>query len=84
MLIVSKVQVNGKLLIRTFCYVYFEKLKESLFNLPRTSLTLVIKENKAIIKNTVKFPAVGVNLQCPSISDKFTHQIITFGSMREN
>ena len=50
----------------------FEKQKGSLFNLPRTSLSLMVKGNKATVKNTGKFPAVGVNLQCPGSADKFT------------
>ena len=50
----------------------FEKQKGSLFNLPRTSISNVIKKNKIIVKNTGKFPAVGVNLQSPGNADKFT------------
>jgi beta-mannosidase len=72
LLIVSDVFADNKLVFRTFYYMNFEKQKGSLFNLPRTSLTLTIKGNKATVKNTGKFPAVGVNLQCPGSADKFT------------
>lgn len=72
LLIVSEVFADNKLLFRTFYYMNFEKQKGSLFNLPRTSLSLVIKKDKAIVKNTGKFPAVGVNLQSPGNADKFT------------
>ncbi|MCK9412520.1 MAG: hypothetical protein M0Q53_09485 [Prolixibacteraceae bacterium] len=71
LLIVSEVHADGKLLFRTFYYMNFEKQKGSLFNLPRTSLSLATNGSKATIKNTGKFPAVGVNLQVPGKADKF-------------
>jgi len=72
LLIVSEVFADNKLLFKTFYYMNFEKQKGSLFNLPRTSISNVIKKNKIIVKNTGKFPAVGVNLQSPGNADKFT------------
>lgn len=72
LLIVSEVFADNKVLFKTFYYMNFEKPQGSIFNLPRTSLSLVIEENKAIVKNTGNFPAVGVNIQCPGSADKFT------------
>jgi len=72
LLIVSEVHSNSKMLFRTFYYMNFEKQKGSLFNLPQTTLTMTTTGNKATIKNTGKYPAVAVNLQCPGSADKFT------------
>jgi beta-mannosidase len=72
LLIVSEVFSDNKLLFRTFYYMNYESHKGSLFNLPRTSLSLTVIGNKATVKNTGKLPAVGVNIECPGKADKFT------------
>ena len=72
LLIVSEVFADNKLKFKTFYYMNFERQKGSLFNLPRTTLSRVIKNNLVTIKNTGRFPAVGVNLQSSGQADTFT------------
>lgn len=69
---VSEVLVDNKLAFRTFYFMNFEKEKGSIFNLPKTTLSLVVEGNKAIVKNTGMLPAVGVNINSQGNADKFT------------
>jgi beta-mannosidase len=69
---VAEVLVDNKLAFRTFYFMNFEKEKGSIFNLPKTTLSLVVEGNKAIVKNTGVLPAVGVNINSPGNADKFT------------
>ncbi len=69
---VSEVKAEGELKFKTFYFINFEKKKGCLFNLPRTTLSMEIQGNKAIVKNTGTLPAVGVNIQCQGKADKFT------------
>ncbi|MCK9639304.1 MAG: hypothetical protein M0R39_05285, partial [Prolixibacteraceae bacterium] len=39
--------------------------------LPKTNLSLSFEGNVAVIQNLGDVPAVGVNFDCPEISDKF-------------
>jgi len=72
LLFVSEVYSEDTLLFRTFYYMNFEKDKGCIFKLPKTSLTMQVTDGKAVIKNTGRYPAVGVNVQAPGNSDKFT------------
>ena len=72
LLIVSEVKVDGKLDYRTFYFMNFEKEKGCLLDLPKTTLSIETKGKTVILKNTGKFPAVGVNIQCPGQADKFS------------
>ena len=71
LLIVSEVLAGRKLAFRTFYYMNFEQQQGSLFNLPRTTLSLEIRANKAVVRNTGKVPAAGVNLEAPGRADQF-------------
>jgi hypothetical protein len=71
LLIVSEVLAGRKLAFRTFYYMNFEQPQGSLFNLPRTTLSLEIRGNNAVVKNTGRVPAAGVNIQAPGRADKF-------------
>lgn len=67
----SEVLAGRKLAFRTFYCMNFEQQPGSLFNLPRTTLSLEIRGNKAVVRNTGKVPAAGVNLQVPGRADEF-------------
>jgi beta-mannosidase len=69
---VAEVLVDNNLAFRTFYFMNFEKQKGSIFNLPKTTLSFVVEGNKAIVKNTGEFPAVGVNINSQGNADKFT------------
>lgn len=69
---VSEVLIENKLAFRTFYFMNFEKHKGNIFNLPKTTLSLVVEGNNAIVKNTGAFPAVGVNMNSQGNADKFT------------
>lgn len=70
--LVSEVKVGEKLKYKTFYFLNFEQEKGCLFELPRTTLSMEMQGTRAIIKNTGKRPAVGVNIQCQGRADKFT------------
>ena len=59
LLIVAEVHRGGQLADRTFYFLNFEATKDSLFQLPRTTLALSIESGEAIIRNTGSRPAVG-------------------------
>ena len=71
LLIVTEVYLNGNLSDRSFYWMNFEAKPGCLMELPNTSLSLSFEGNVAVIQNLGDVPAVGVNFDCPDISDKF-------------
>ncbi len=69
--VVADIYMNQTLQHRNFYFVNFERYQGCLFNLPRTTLSLKIEKQKAIITNTGRIPAVAVNLVCPGYMDRF-------------
>ena len=59
LLIVAEAHCSGQLADRTFYFVNFEAEKDSLFQLPRTTLALSVAPGEATIRNTGPWPAVG-------------------------
>ena len=57
---------------RTFYWTQFEARVGCLFALPKTTLTMMVKEKTVVIENQGPVPAVGVNLQCPGFAHEFT------------
>jgi beta-mannosidase len=70
-MVVVEVRKDGALADRTFYWTNFHSAKDSLFNLPKTSVSLDIKDGMAIMKNTGSLPAVGVNVGRPGHADTF-------------
>lgn len=70
--IVSEVKKDGVLADRTFYFVNFETIPDSLFKLPRTTLALKTEPGVAIITNTGSLPGVAVAVQQPGHLDTFT------------
>ena len=71
LLIVTEVYKNGDLSGRTFYWMNFNSHPGCLMELPKTNLKLSFEGNVAVIQNIGDVPAVGVNFDCPDISDKF-------------
>jgi beta-mannosidase len=70
--IVAEVKKDGALADRTFYFVNYEAVKDSLFNLPRTTLALKAGSGTAVVTNTGSLPAVAVTVQRPGHLDTFT------------
>jgi len=70
--IVSEVKKGGVLADRTFYFVNYETVKDSLFKLPRTTLALRTEPGAAIVTNTGALPAVAAAVQRPGHLDTFT------------
>lgn len=70
--VVTEVFKAGKQIGRSFYFLNFEAAKDSLFDLPRTTLSLQVQEGKAIVTNTGKLPAVAVAVLRPNHLDTFT------------
>ncbi|MFZ4776201.1 MAG: LamG-like jellyroll fold domain-containing protein [Terrimicrobiaceae bacterium] len=71
LLFVVEVRRDGVLADRTFYWTNYELVKDGLFKLPKTSVSLEVKDGKAIMKNTGKLPAVGVNVGRTGHADTF-------------
>lgn len=73
------VKTGGKLADRTFCFANFEALKDCLFRLPRTELSLEAKEGPLVVSNRGKVPAVAINVsrpghvRCPAVPSDSPH-----------
>jgi hypothetical protein len=48
-----------------------EAVKDSLFKMPRTTVTLEARDGKAVLTNTGKLPAVAVSVARPGHADTF-------------
>lgn len=72
LLLVVEVAKNGKPVDRTFYFVNFEAVKDSLFEMPTTTLSLKVDGTTATITNTGKLPAVGASVQRVGHLDTFT------------
>jgi beta-mannosidase len=70
--VVVDVKLNNKLAHRSYYWLNFEKVKDSLFNLPVTTLRLKPEGDRVIVTNAGSVPAVAVNIQDPGRSAKFT------------
>ena len=71
LLFVVEVRRNGTLAGRTFYWTNYEQVKDGLFRLPKTSVSLEIKDGAAVMKNTGTLPAVGVNVGRPGHAHTF-------------
>gem|GEM_PF-1995986 len=71
LLVVTEVKTGGKLADRTFCFANFEAVKDCLFRLPRTELSLEAREGALVVSNRGKVPAVAVNVSRPGHADTF-------------
>ena len=65
LLIVAEAHRDGQLSDRTFYFLNYEAKKDSLFELPRTTLALSFGAGEAIIRNTGCLPAVGAAVLRP-------------------
>jgi beta-mannosidase len=72
LLVVAEVKRGGALADRTFYWVNYEKVKGSLFKLPRATLSLQVKNGQAVVSNTGLVPAVGAAVLRPGHLDTFT------------
>ena len=72
LLMVMDVMRKGDLVQRNYNFTNFETAKECLFNLPKSSVSMKVKGGMAVVKNTGKLPAVGVNISQPGHLDTFT------------
>jgi beta-mannosidase len=79
LLIVAEVIKNGVLCDRTFYYANYEAVKDCMFKLPETTLSLRIDGSHAIITNTGKLPAVGASVLRHGHLDTFTADDNYFG-----
>ena len=71
LLIVSEVETEGHQIQRTFYFVNYEAKKDSLFDLPATTLKLSTSNGAAQVTNTGHLPAVGVLIDRPGHADTF-------------
>lgn len=69
--VVTEVKRNGSLAKRNYYFTNFAPVKDCLFDLPRTTLTVRTENDHVIIKNCGRFPAVGVNVGRPGHLDTF-------------
>ena len=69
--IVVEVRLDGIIVDRTFYWMNYVASQGCLFNLPRTQLSLTVKEDCLIVENVGNKPAVAVNFVCDHISDSF-------------
>ena len=72
LLLVSEVDVDGKLSDRTFYWLNYEFDKGCLFRLPRTKLAMKVQGERVTVTNTGSLPAVGVHVDRPGHLDTFT------------
>jgi beta-mannosidase len=69
--IVVDVKLNGDLSHRSYYWLNFEQKKDSLFLLPKTTLSLKVDGSNVIVTNTGTVPAVAASIQQPGHSDTF-------------
>lgn len=72
LLMVMDVLKKGVLIQRNYNFTNYEPVKDCLFNLPKSSVTMEIKGDTVVVKNTGKIPALGVNVGRPGHLDTFT------------
>ena len=69
---VVRVIRDGKLIDDTFYFVNYEIKKDSLFNLPKTKLSMKTLDGKVTVTNDGDLPAVAVNILRLGHLDTFT------------
>ena len=72
LLIVAEIIRARKLEHRTFYFLNFEARKDSLFDLPQTTLVMSVDDGRATVRNTGRLPAVGVAVLRPGQMDSFS------------
>lgn len=70
--IVVDAKRDNRLVHRSYYWLNFAKKKDSLFQLPQTTLALKTSPTTVTITNTGEVPAVAANIQQPGYSDTFT------------
>jgi beta-mannosidase len=63
---------NGVAVDRAYYFLNYEAEKDSLFNIPRTTVVLHVRDGQAVVTNEGKMPAVAVAVQRPGHADTFT------------
>ncbi len=71
LLFVVEVLREGEQANRTFYWTNFEAVKDSLFNLPKTTCSFKAVGDSVVITNDGKLPAVGVSIERPGHADTF-------------
>jgi hypothetical protein len=71
LLFVVEVRKNNTLAGRTFYWMNFERVQGCLFDLPKTSVSMVVKDGFASVTNNGPRPAVGVHVARPGHADTF-------------
>jgi len=71
LLIVMDVMKDGVLTQRNYNFTNFEAVKDCLFNLPKSTVTMSVEGDMVVLKNSGALPAVGVNLVQPGHADAF-------------
>jgi beta-mannosidase len=71
LLIVTEVRRDGKLAKRNYYFTNFTPVKDSLFHLPKTIVSVRTGDRQLIVRNDGKVPAVGVNVSRPGHGDTF-------------
>jgi beta-mannosidase len=61
----------GVLAKRNYYFTNFELAKDCLFELPKTKLSVEVREGKVVVKNDGTLPAVGVEISQPGHLDEF-------------
>ena len=70
--VVMDVRKAGQLVQRNYSFTNFEPVKDCLFTLPKTTVTMKVANGTAELKNTGTLPAVGVSVDRPGHLDTFT------------
>jgi beta-mannosidase len=68
---VTEVSRNGELAKRNYYFTNFAPVKNCLFHLPKTTVSVRTGDRQLIVKNDGKVPAVGVNVSRPGHGDTF-------------
>jgi beta-mannosidase len=71
LLVVTDVKRNGKLAKRNYYFTNFAPIKDCLFDLPKTTVSVQRGDRQLIVRNEGKLPAVGVNASRPGHGDTF-------------
>ena len=72
LLMVMDVRKAGKLVQRNYNFTNFEPVKDCLFTLPKSTVTMKVANGTAELKNTGSLPALGVSIGRPGHLDTFT------------
>lgn len=69
--IVTEVFSDKELIFRNWYFLNYERRRGCLFCMPKTKLSIMKNGNAVKIKNIGNFPAIAVQFDCETVSDKF-------------